>query len=72
MAVALRDVVIRGEIRTTTDYVLDLITSPELEGCRVHTGWLDSRIAARVKPGRPPWYISVIAGGSAWVSGVVG
>ncbi|GLC69098.1 hypothetical protein PLESTF_000789000 [Pleodorina starrii] len=63
MCAALRDcVVVRGEIRTTTDYVLDLLASPELTGNAIHTGWLDSRIAARVKPGRPPWHISVIAG----------
>ncbi|KAG2485379.1 hypothetical protein HYH03_015868 [Edaphochlamys debaryana] len=63
MAGALRDcLVVRGEIRTTTDYVLDLLASPELSSGAVHTGWLDSRIAARVKPGRPPWHISVIAG----------
>ncbi|GFR43976.1 hypothetical protein Agub_g5120, partial [Astrephomene gubernaculifera] len=63
MAAALRDcLTVRGEIRTTTDYVLDLITTSELTGNNIHTGWLDSRIAARVKPGRPPWHISVIAG----------
>ncbi|GIM14327.1 hypothetical protein Vretimale_17212, partial [Volvox reticuliferus] len=63
MAAALRDcVVVRGEIRTTTDYVLDLLASPEVTSNTIHTGWLDSRIAARVKPGRPPWHISVIAG----------
>ncbi|KAG2445384.1 hypothetical protein HXX76_000006 [Chlamydomonas incerta] len=63
MAAALRDcVTVRGEIRTTTDYVLDLLATPELTGNAVHTGWLDSRIAARIKPGRPPWHISVIAG----------
>ena len=35
----------------------------------MHTGWLDSRIAARIKPGRPPWHISVIAGGSGREAG---
>ena len=33
MAAALRDcVTVRGEIRTTTDYVLDLLATPELTG----------------------------------------
>ena len=29
---------------------------------QVHTGWLDARIAARVRVERPPWHLSVIAG----------
>ncbi|KAG2488653.1 hypothetical protein HYH03_012820 [Edaphochlamys debaryana] len=62
MQVALGDVTVLGEIRTTTDYVLDLISSPDLVGNNINTGWLDARIAARVKPGSPPWHISVIAG----------
>lgn len=32
---------------------------------RIHTGWLDSRIAANVKAERPPWHLCVI--GSAVV-----
>lgn len=44
------------------DYVRDMLTHPDVTGNRIHTGWLDSRIASRVKAGRPPWHISVIAG----------
>lgn len=29
---------------------------------RIHTGWLDNRIAMRVQAERPPWYISVVGG----------
>ncbi|KAL5982107.1 acetyl-coenzyme-A carboxylase [Asimina triloba] len=29
---------------------------------KIHTGWLDSRIAMRVRAERPPWYISVVGG----------
>ena len=29
---------------------------------KIHTGWLDSRIAMRVRAERPPWYLSVVAG----------
>lgn len=34
---------------------------------KIHTGWLDSRIAMRVRAERPPWYLSVV-GGSLFVS----
>lgn len=29
---------------------------------KIHTGWLDTRIAMRVQAERPPWYISVVGG----------
>lgn len=34
---------------------------------KFHTGWLDSRIAMRVRAERPPWYLSVV-GGALYVS----
>ena len=48
MVAALREVRIRGEIRTTTDYVCDMIQTPDFVGNQIHTGWLDSRIASHV------------------------
>ena len=49
MVAALREVRIRGEIRTTTDYVCDMIQTPDFVGNNIHTGWLDNRIAAHVR-----------------------
>lgn len=48
LVVALRDVAIRGEIRTIIDYALDMVQSQDLIGNTIHTGWLDSRIALKV------------------------
>ena len=48
MVVALKEVKIRGEIRTIVDYVVDMVQAPEFIGNRIHTGWLDSRIALQV------------------------
>ena len=48
MVVALKQVKIRGEIRTTVDYVTDMIQHEVFTGNDHHTGWLDSRIAAHV------------------------
>ena len=50
MVAALREVRIRGEIRTTTDYVCDMIQTPDFVGNSIHTGWLDNRIASHVRP----------------------
>ena len=41
--------------------------APEYRDNKIHTGWLDSRIAMRVRSERPPWEISVV-GGALYVS----
>ena len=48
MGVALKEVKIRGEIRTIIDYATEMIQSPDFVGNNIHTGWLDSRIASHV------------------------
>ena len=53
MVVALKEVKIRGEIRTTVDYCVEMIQSPDFVGNAIHTGWLDSRIASHVSLWRP-------------------
>jgi hypothetical protein len=60
MVVALRDVRVRGEIHTIIDYAADMLQSPEFVNNEIHTGWLDSRIAANVRAERPPWHLCVI------------
>lgn len=60
MVVALRDVRVRGEIHTIIDYAADMLQSHEFVNNEIHTGWLDSRIAANVKAERPPWHLCVI------------
>ena len=62
MVVALKEIRIRGEIRTNADYVCDLICAPEFRNDTHHTGWLDARIAAQITSGRPPWHLSVVCG----------
>ncbi|KAG0449700.1 hypothetical protein HPP92_027132 [Vanilla planifolia] len=62
MILGLKEVQIRGEIRTNVDYTIDLLNSSEYKDNKVHTGWLDSRIAMRVRAERPPWYLSVVGG----------
>lgn len=62
MVVALKEVKIRGEIRTLLDYAIEMLQERDFVESRIHTGWLDGRIAARVRVERPPWYLCVIAG----------
>ena len=48
MVRALKQVKIRGEIRTIVDYTTEMIQHEAFVGNQHHTGWLDSRIAAHV------------------------
>ena len=48
MVVALKEIKIRGEIHHICDYVTELLQDEEFLGDGIHTGWLDSRIAAQV------------------------
>lgn len=51
MVVALKEVKIRGEIRTIVDYASEMVQSPDFVGNNIHTGWLDARIASQVMQG---------------------
>ncbi|XP_059630432.1 acetyl-CoA carboxylase 1-like [Cornus florida] len=62
MVLGLKEIHIRGEIRTNVDYTIDLLHASDYRDNKIHTGWLDSRIAMRVRAERPPWYLSVVGG----------
>lgn len=62
MVLGLKEIQIRGEIRTNVDYTIDLLHASDYRENKIHTGWLDSRIAMRVRAERPPWYLSVLGG----------
>nr|ASZ00210.1 acetyl-CoA carboxylase 2 [Pelargonium cotyledonis] len=62
MVLGLKEIQIRGEIRTNVDYTIDLLHAPDYRDNIIHTGWLDSRIAMRVRAERPLWYLSVVGG----------
>ncbi|KAJ4767613.1 Acetyl-CoA carboxylase [Rhynchospora pubera] len=68
MILGLKEIQIRGEICCNVDYTIDLLNASEYRDNKIHTGWLDSRIAMRVRAERPPWYLSVVGGAlyKAW------
>lgn len=47
MVLALRNLVVRGEIRTSTPYVMELLETPAFRDCDVSTAWLDGLIAKK-------------------------
>lgn len=62
MVLGLKEIQIRGEIHSNVDYTVDLLNVSEYRDNKIHTGWLDSRIAMRVRAERPAWYLSVVGG----------
>jgi len=44
MIMALKELSIRGDIRTTTEYIIQLMSSPDFIENRISTAWLDERL----------------------------
>ncbi|ESL05934.1 acetyl-CoA carboxylase [Trypanosoma rangeli SC58] len=63
MVMALRNLVIRGEIYTSVSYVLELLEREEFIACDVSTAWLDRLIVARAvqRPQEQDVYLALIA-----------
>ena len=49
MLCALKELELRATFTSQVNYLVGLLQSPEFEGNRFHTGWLDARIAAKVQ-----------------------
>ncbi|KAG5471519.1 hypothetical protein LSCM1_01612 [Leishmania martiniquensis] len=47
MVLALRNLVVRGEIRTSTPYIMELLETPDFRDCDLNTAWLDRMIEKR-------------------------
>ena len=65
--VALKELTIRGDIRTTTEYIIKLMQSVDFTNNNIDTDWLDGRIANRAQLsieedklyGQPPELVAV-------------
>jgi len=62
MVVALKELSIRGEFRTTVEYLIKLLEKPEFENNTLTTQWLDSLIAEGMTSERPDSTLAVICG----------
>ena len=49
MVYALKEVSIRGDFRTTLEYLITLMETGDFEANQFDTGWLDKLIADKVK-----------------------
>ncbi|OAL01084.1 hypothetical protein IQ06DRAFT_293216 [Phaeosphaeriaceae sp. SRC1lsM3a] len=62
MVVALKELSIRGDFRTTVEYLIKLLETPAFEDNTITTGWLDELITKKLTAERPDPMIAVICG----------
>lgn len=66
MVMALKELCIRGEFRTTVEYLIELLEKPGFATNQFDTSWLDGLIAAQSGPSkRLPLEVSVLGGCTA-------
>lgn len=54
MVVALKELSIRGDFRTTVEYLINLLETERYQNNDIDTGWLDHLIAEKVQVGSCP------------------
>ncbi|KAJ6164119.1 Acetyl-CoA carboxylase [Penicillium chermesinum] len=62
MVVALKELSIRGDFRTTVEYLIKLLETPAFEDNTITTGWLDQLISNRLTAERPDPIVAVVCG----------
>lgn len=62
MVVALKELSIRGDFRTTVEYLIKLLETPDFEDNTITTGWLDELITKRLTAERPDPVLAVLCG----------
>ncbi|XP_028850871.1 acetyl-CoA carboxylase 2 isoform X3 [Denticeps clupeoides] len=62
MVVAMKELSIRGDFRTTVEYLIKLLETESFRNNDIDTGWLDHLIADKVKAERPDTMLGVVCG----------
>lgn len=62
MVVALKELSIRGDFRTTVEYLIKLLETPDFEDNTITTGWLDELISKKLTTERPDPIVAVVIG----------
>ena len=65
MVVALKELSIRGDFRTTVEYLIKLLETPAFEENTITTGWLDELITNKLTSERPDPILAVVCGAVA-------
>ncbi|XP_074830714.1 acetyl-CoA carboxylase 1 isoform X1 [Natator depressus] len=62
MVVALKELSIRGDFRTTVEYLIKLLETESFQQNSIDTGWLDRLISEKVQAERPDTMLGVVCG----------
>ncbi|KAL1273892.1 hypothetical protein QQF64_026706, partial [Cirrhinus molitorella] len=62
MVVAMKELSIRGDFRTTVEYLIKLLETESFRNNDIDTGWLDHLIAEKVQVERPDTMLGVVCG----------
>nr|XP_023689140.1 acetyl-CoA carboxylase 2 isoform X4 [Paramormyrops kingsleyae] len=62
MVVAMKELSIRGDFRTTVEYLIKLLETESFRNNDIDTGWLDHLIAEKVQAERPDTVLGVVCG----------
>ncbi|KAI1006577.1 Acetyl-CoA carboxylase [Podosphaera aphanis] len=62
MVVALKELSIRGDFRTTVEYLIKLLETPAFEDNAITTSWLDELISNKLTAERPDPILAVVCG----------
>ncbi|XP_050664997.1 acetyl-CoA carboxylase isoform X2 [Leptidea sinapis] len=62
LVIALKELSIRGDFRTTVEYLITLLETPAFQDNNIDTAWLDALIAERVQTEKPNVMLGVICG----------
>ncbi|XP_062599887.1 acetyl-CoA carboxylase 1-like, partial [Saccostrea cucullata] len=62
LVVALKELSIRGDFRTTVEYLIKLFETEEYQNNKITTGWLDKLISENVQAEKPDVMLGVISG----------
>ncbi|XP_034934564.1 acetyl-CoA carboxylase isoform X3 [Chelonus insularis] len=62
LVIALKELSIRGDFRTTVEYLITLLETESFQTNNIDTAWLDALIAERVKSDKPDVLLAVTCG----------
>lgn len=62
MVVALKELSIRGDFRTTVEYLIKLLETEDFESNTITTGWLDELISQKLTTERPDKFVAILCG----------
>ncbi|KAK0546684.1 acetyl-coenzyme-A carboxylase [Tilletia horrida] len=62
MVISLKELSIRGDFRTTVEYLIKLLETEAFENNNITTGWLDGLIQERLTAERPLTHLAIVCG----------